>query len=196
MFIFRSQVSRNNQDGRSGDPNVRNRYQDRNWQQSPGTFSESRDGTRYIDRHKTENTHYSNTRYGTSSQNRYNNDRYNDRRYNNNRRRPGGINAINNRNRYNDQDQQTAEELWRPDLLGDYRQEYGTTVPIISVQTGLGTIQGFYVNLFDGPGVVEGDRPENTPLDRIKRVVRVFLGIPYAEPPIGHNRFKVRIHLI
>jgi carboxylesterase type B len=42
--------------------------------------------------------------------------------------------------------------------------------------------------------IAEFDRPGVANVDKIKARVSVFLGIPYAQPPIGEARLMVRIH--
>nr|CAD7454819.1 unnamed protein product [Timema tahoe] len=55
--------------------------------------------------------------------------------------------------------------------------------------------QGFKVYLYDNPDPKSGYRPGQTPVERIQGEVTVFLGIPYALPPIQEGRFKPpRIH--
>ena len=56
-------------------------------------------------------------------------------------------------------------------------------------------MNGFYVYLYDGPRVQEFDRPGVANVDKIKNKVSVFLGIPYAQAPIGEARLMVRINL-
>ena len=51
--------------------------------------------------------------------------------------------------------------------------------------------QGFYVYLYDGPGVPELDRPGNHRIDNKMKSLAAFLGIPYAMPPVDDLRFKV-----
>ena len=52
-------------------------------------------------------------------------------------------------------------------------------------------MNGFYVYLYDGPRVQEFDRPGVANVDKIKNKVSVFLGIPYAQAPIGEARLMV-----
>lgn len=46
--------------------------------------------------------------------------------------------------------------------------------------------------LYDNPDPQSGYRPWLTPVERIQGEVSVFLGIPYARPPILEGRFKVK----
>ncbi len=45
--------------------------------------------------------------------------------------------------------------------------------------------------LYDGPRVPEFDRPGVANVDKYKFKVSVFLGIPYAQAPIGEARLMV-----
>lgn len=73
-----------------------------------------------------------------------------------------------------------------------------TTRTPVSVRLRIGIVIGVNVSLCDGPGVPEYDRPYSRPnySPNIYRNIAVFLGIPYAEPPIKDRRFRVRFHLI
>ena len=84
-------------------------------------------------------------------------------------------------------------EEWRPDLMGTCRPDYAANVQErdITVTTPYGRIRGFYVHLFDGPGVQPADRPGVYNQGKLWRTVSTFLGIPYATPPINEGRFKV-----
>ena len=48
--------------------------------------------------------------------------------------------------------------------------------------------------MYDKPGTRFNERPVNKPIElqRHKLNVTVFLGVPYARPPINEGRFKVR----
>lgn len=82
---------------------------------------------------------------------------------------------------------------------GDQRcpEAYSDELPV-KVTVDLTTeivIEGHYVYLCDGPGVSERDRPQNgnfRPITKFYKNITVFLGIPYAEPPIKERglRFK------
>jgi hypothetical protein len=60
------------------------------------------------------------------------------------------------------------------------------------VTTPYGRIRGFYVHLFDGPGVPIGDRPGVYHQGKLWRTISTFLGIPYAMSPVNEGRFKVQ----
>jgi hypothetical protein len=62
----------------------------------------------------------------------------------------------------------------------------------VTVNTNYGRVNGFLVYLYDGPRVPEFDRPGVANVDKIKGRVSVFLGIPYAQPPVGEARLMVR----
>ena len=47
------------------------------------------------------------------------------------------------------------------------------------------------VYLYDNPDPDSGYRPWLSPVERIQGEVSVFLGIPYARPPVLEGRFKV-----
>ena len=63
----------------------------------------------------------------------------------------------------------------------------------VRVSTDTGTVQGFYVYLYDRPGLRPEEWPVTKPLDlqRPYLNVTVFLGIPYAQQPVNEGRFKV-----
>lgn len=52
-------------------------------------------------------------------------------------------------------------------------------------------VQGFQVYLYDNPDPFSPYRPGETTVEKIKGNVSVFLGIPYATPPVRDGRFKV-----
>lgn len=82
---------------------------------------------------------------------------------------------------------------WRTDLMGTCRPDFAANIvdKDVSVTTPYGRIRGFYVYLFDGPGVAIGDRPGPNHFRKLWRTVSTFLGIPYATPPVNEGRFKV-----
>ncbi|XP_065332754.1 neuroligin-like protein glit-1 isoform X2 [Cloeon dipterum] len=81
---------------------------------------------------------------------------------------------------------------WRPDLQGRQRPD---SINLINdrdvyVSTPFGQIQGFKVHLYDNPNPLSYYRPGQSPVDRIQGNCSVFLGIPYAQPPVREGRFK------
>ena len=65
----------------------------------------------------------------------------------------------------------------------------------ITINTNYGRVNGFLVYLYDGPRVPEFDRPGVANVDKIKASVSVFLGVPYAQPPIGEARLMVSTNI-
>ncbi|XP_065226291.1 fatty acyl-CoA hydrolase precursor, medium chain isoform X2 [Planococcus citri] len=81
---------------------------------------------------------------------------------------------------------------WRPDLQGRERLDAKSLNREVIVSTNYGQVQGFYVYLYDNPLPESGFRPEQVQVERVQSTVSVFLGIPYALPPLKENegRFK------
>lgn len=61
----------------------------------------------------------------------------------------------------------------------------------VSVNTRYGRVVGKIAYLCDAPGLPERERPFFGPRPKIFLNVTVFLGIPYARPPVGEYRFRV-----
>ncbi|CAB4065562.1 Esterase FE4,Venom carboxylesterase-6,Carboxylesterase 3 [Lepeophtheirus salmonis] len=78
---------------------------------------------------------------------------------------------------------------WLPELQGECRPGCENLMRDVTVNTNYGRVNGFLVNLYDGPRVPEFERPGVANVDKVKATVSVFLGIPYAQPPINHARF-------
>ncbi|CAK9828610.1 Neuroligin-4, Y-linked [Anthophora retusa] len=77
---------------------------------------------------------------------------------------------------------------WREDLQGRERPDSKNLDRDVTVNTAYGQVQGFKVYLYDDPEARH--RPWNLPVERVTKSVNVFLGIPYAMPPIKEGRFK------
>ena len=77
---------------------------------------------------------------------------------------------------------------WLPELQGECRPGCESLPRDVAINTNYGRVNGFYVYLYDGPRVPEFDRPRVANVDKIKAKVSVFLGIPYAQAPIGEAR--------
>ncbi|KAI5750278.1 hypothetical protein M8J76_014309 [Diaphorina citri] len=81
---------------------------------------------------------------------------------------------------------------WRTDLQGKLRPDSFNlnSNKDLFVKTPYGQIQGFKVNLYDNPHPEYSVRPEYNPVEKVQGNVSVFLGIPYAMPPVNEGRFK------
>ena len=78
---------------------------------------------------------------------------------------------------------------WREDLQGKERPDSKHNLERdVFVTTNYGQVQGFKVYLYDDPEARH--RPWSLPVERVTRDVNVFLGIPYALPPVNEGRFK------
>ncbi|XP_033208216.1 cholinesterase [Belonocnema kinseyi] len=77
---------------------------------------------------------------------------------------------------------------WRDDLQGKERTDSKNLERDVFVTTNYGQVQGFKVYLYDDPE--SRHRPWSLPVERVTRDVNVFLGLPYALPPVKEGRFK------
>ena len=77
---------------------------------------------------------------------------------------------------------------WLPELQGECRPGCENLERDVTVNTNYGRVNGFYVYLYDGPRVPLYERPGKAHTDKVKAKVSVFLGIPYAMPPVGDGR--------
>lgn len=85
---------------------------------------------------------------------------------------------------------------WREDLQGKRRDQTKELNRDVFVRTTHGEVQGFQVYLFDNPNPDSLYRPGAEFIERQMGISSVFLGIPYAQPPINEGRFKVRDFLL
>jgi hypothetical protein len=86
---------------------------------------------------------------------------------------------------------------WRPDLQGRQRpdslDQFKKDGYVYVSTRYFSKVQGFKVNLYDNPDPKSGYRPGLTPVEKILGTATVFLGIPYAMPPVKEGRFKVQL---
>lgn len=80
---------------------------------------------------------------------------------------------------------------WREDIQGKQRRDSLDRDKDVIVNTKYGNVQGFKVYLYDRPDPDSLYRPNSEAIEREQGITYVFLGIPYALPPIDEGRFKV-----
>ncbi|XP_022901163.1 cholinesterase isoform X2 [Onthophagus taurus] len=127
---------------------------------------------------------------------------YNNRRYGQNQPHmypgyPGNPNLSGQDPRFRYDREGNAEPIlpgilagWRADLQGKERPDSRLRDRDIFVKTSHGQVQGFKVYLYDTPDPQSLYRPGTEFTEREQGVTSVFLGIPYAQPPIAEGRFR------
>lgn len=112
-------------------------------------------------------------------------------------RLPGDPNRVGQDVRFRYDERGNAEPIlpgilggWRDDLQGKQRQDSLTKYRDIFVKTKHGDVQGFRVYLHDNPDPESLYRPGSEFIEKEQGYTCVFLGIPYAQPPINEGRFR------
>ncbi|XP_059481006.1 neuroligin-2 isoform X2 [Neocloeon triangulifer] len=167
-------------------------------QQQKDIYENSRRFGEYLDNKEQRNWGYPDRGYGHQQPGVANSDGY----YFNTRLRggvgAGGIGGNFYGNRYDDPLHSTPFPEpgilagWRSDLQGRQRPDSINLVNDrdVYVTTPFGQIQGFKVHLYDNPDPHSYFRPGQSPVERVQGNCSVFLGIPYAQPPVREGRFK------
>ncbi|XP_018325997.1 neuroligin-4, Y-linked isoform X2 [Agrilus planipennis] len=130
----------------------------------------------------------------------YNNRRYSQYQpntYYNSRGQPGDPRRVNQDPRFKYDQQGNQEPIypgvlggWREDLQGKMRPDSIIKERDVFVRTRHGEVQGFKVYLYDNPDPDSLYRPGSESIEREMGKTIVFLGIPYAMPPINEGRFR------